>query len=558
MPVMSAAIEYGNYISIIKFVVFIVLFFAWLPLLLWVNRDAKFVRTEALRWTMMMFVAGAAAAVVWLLTPLFIIGILLYLITVSAAALAYVMHRNARVDEYQKVLTAEHIKSLFVNEEKKIKAISKGLGFITANNNEVPAPMPKTPEFIGYKMAQELFDDILWRRASDVIFTPSARGYDIYYRIDGTNVKQQGYEREDIEYFVRYIKHLADLNINERRKPQKGFFNVRKDTEKIQWELTTSGTTAGEQIRLRLVKQYSLMKIEDVGLFGEQIEQIKQLRDRKAGLFIVSGPRQSGVTSTFYALIRNHDPFMNNINTLEKNPAAELANVTQNVFKLSDTGTSTYAKRFQSMLRTGPDIVGIADCQDSKTASLACAAAKDSKMVYVTLEAQSALAALGTWIKLVGDKNLVADTLAGISCQRLVRILCLQCREPYEPNRDLLKKFNMPANKIKLFYRQGQVQYDKHGKPILCEKCQGTGFYGRTGVFETIIISDQIRDIIRQSKTLADIGGQFRRARMLYLQEQALRKVADGITSVNEVIKKFSSQENKQKRKSQPKIDNKK
>ena len=424
MPAMSAAIEYGNYISIIKLVAFMVLFFAWLPLLLWVNRDAGFVRTNALGWTIIIFIAGAAAAIIWLLTPLFIIGILLYLITVIAASLAYVMHRNVRVDEYQKVLTAEHIKSFFVNEDKKIKAISKGLSFITANNNEVPAPMPKTPEFIGYKMAQEFFDDILWRRASDAVFTPSPQGHDIHYRIDGTNVKQQGYEREDIEYFVRYIKHLADLDINERRKPQKGYFNVRKDTEKIQWELTSSGTTVGEQIRLRLVKQYSLMKIKDIGLFGEQFEQIKQLRDQKAGLFIVSGTRQSGVTSTFYALIRNHDPFMNNINTLEKSPAGELANVTQNVFKLSDTGTGTYAKRFQSMLRTGPDIVGIADCQDSKTASLACAAAKDSKMVYVTLEAQSVLFALGTWIKLIGDKNIVAETLTGISCQRLVRILC--------------------------------------------------------------------------------------------------------------------------------------
>ena len=553
MPVMSAAIEYGSYISIIKFVTFIALFFAWLPLLLWVNRDARFVRTNTLSWTVIIFAAGAAAAIIWLLTPLFIIGILLYLITVIAASLAYVMHRNARVDEYQKVLTTEHIKSLFVNEDKKIKAISKGLGFITANNNEVPAPMPKTPEFIGYKMAQEFFDDILWRRASDAVFRPSAQNYDIHYRIDGTNVKQHGYEREDVEYFIRYIKHLADLDINERRKPQKGLFNVRKDTEKILWELTSSGTTAGEQIRLRLVKEYSLMKIEDIGLFSEQIEQIRQLRDQKAGLFIISGPRQSGVTSTFYAMIRNHDPFMNNINTLEKNPAGELTNVTQNIFKLSDTGTSSYAKRFQSMLRTGPDIVGIADCHEAKIASLACAAAKDSKMVYVTLEAQSVLSALGTWIKLIGDKNIVADVLTGISCQRLVRILCQQCREPYEPNRNLLKKFNMPADKIKLFYRQGQPQYDKHEKPILCEKCQGTGFYGRTGVFETIIINDKIRDIIKQSKTLADIGSQFRRARMFYLQEQALRKVAEGTTSVNEVIKEFTSQVNKQKRKPQRK-----
>ena len=553
MPIMSAAIEYGSYISIIKLAVFIVLFFAWLPLLLWVNRDAKFVRTNVLNWTIIMFAAGALGAIIWLLVPLFIIGIPLYLIAVGATSLAYVMHRNARVDEFQKILTAEHIKSLFVNEEKKVNAISKGLQFVTANKNKVPPPMLKTPEFIGYKIAQEFFDDAIWRRAADAVFTPSSQGHTLYYRIDGVAVKQQRREKEDMEYFVRYIKHLADLNINEKRKPQKGLFYVQKDTEKIQWELTSSGTTAGEQIHLRLVKEYSIMKLEDIGLFDEQVEQIQQLRNGKPGLFIISGPKQSGVTSTFYAILRNHDPFMSNINTLEKRPAGELSNVTQNIFKLSDTGTTTYAKRLQTMLRTGPDIVGIADGQDAKTAALTCAAVKDGKIVYTTLDTPSALAALGLWIKLVGDRNLVADTLTGICSMRLIRKLCDQCKEPYQPNIDLLKKFNLPADKIKRFYRQGQTQYDKHGKPLLCEHCQGTGYYGRTGVFETILITDQLRDVIKKSKNLTEIGTQFRRARMLYLQEQALRKVAEGITSVNEVIREFSPQNNPQGRKPQPK-----
>ena len=549
MPIMSAAMEYGGYVSIIKLASFAVLFFVWLPLLLWVNRDAGFVKTNVLNWTVMIFIAGAAGAIMWLLIPLFIIGILLYIIAVGTISLAYVMHRNARVDEYQKVLTVEHIKSFFVNEDKKVKAISKGLGFITANNNEVPPPLPKTPEFIGYKIAQEFFDDVLWRRVSDAIFTPSPQGYNLHYYVDGAIIKQPGREKEDMEYFVRYIKHLADLDINEKRKPQKGFFNVRKDNEKILWELTSSGTTAGEQIKLKLVREYSLMKIDDIGLFPEQVELIKQSRNEKAGLFIISGPKQSGVTSTFYAMIRNHDPFMNNINTLERNQAGDLPNVTQNIFKLSDTGTSTYPRRLQTMLRTGPDIIGVADVQDPKSASLICAAVKDEKILYITLEAQSALAALGGWIKLVGDKNLVAETLTGICNQRLIRVLCDKCKEPYEPNRDLLKKFNMPADKIKLFYRQSPPQYDKHGKPILCEHCQGTGFYGRTGVFETIMITDQLRDAIKQSKTLAEIGSQFRRAKMLYLQEQALRKVAEGITSVNEVIREFSQKDDLKKRK---------
>ncbi len=109
----------------------------------------------------------------------------------------------------------------------------------------------------------------------------------------------------------------------------------------------------------------------------------------------------------------NHDAFINSINTVEKQPAADLLNITQNVFSLSDTGTTTYAKQLQTVVRMGPDIVGVGDCEDAETAQVACAAAKDGKIVYVTLKADSVLQALGKWIKLVGNRNLTAENSAG-------------------------------------------------------------------------------------------------------------------------------------------------
>ena len=161
-------------------------------------------------------------------------------------------------------------------------------------------------------------------------------------------------------------------------------------------------------------------------------------------------------------------------------------------------------------------------------------------MLEIIDDAGSAIEAIGRWINFVADKNLAIDCLVGISNQRLIRKLCQQCRQPYEPNKELLRKHNIPADKIKAFYRPGEALHDKHGKPVICQNCQGTGFYGRTAIFEVIILDNEIKQLLKQVKSSSDIGNIFRRAKMLYLQEQAIRKVAEGVTSINEVIRNLS------------------
>jgi len=540
VELLLAAVEYGGYISPVKFVIFLVLFFLWLSLIGWVYRDAQAVGTKEVFWTGVVVGAGAAATIIWLVVPVFIVGMLFYLVAVGATSVSYVMQRNARVPDFDRVLTAEHIKGLLSSRAKKLEA-EGGFVFITANNNEVPVPEPKTPDFFGYRAAYELFTDIKRRRASDIVFSPRPEGYGVTYYVDGAGLQQPGLARERAEYLIRFLKNLADLGADERRKPQAGCFTVQREEGGIEWELKTAGSTAGEQVILRQVGQYQAKKLDEMGLTSVQCQQLSKLREVNSGVFIVAGPKASGVTTTFYALLRSHDAFLNSINTLEKQPSAELPNVTQNVFTLGDTGTTTYGKKLESVVRMGPDIVGVADCEDAETAQIACAAAKDAKLVYVTLEASNVMQALGKWIKLVGDRNLVAETLVGISAQRLLRKLCEQCKQGYEPDRELLRKFNIPVEKAKVLYRAGKVVYSKRGKATTCEDCQGTGFVGRTGVFETIMIDNRLREVIKQSESLSQIGTEFRRAKMIYLQEQVLRKVVAGETAVNEMVRVFST-----------------
>ena len=541
LDLLLASINYGSYISIIKFIIFLLLFFAWLPLLNWVYQDAKILGTKDVFWTGIVLGAGAAGALIWLLTPIFIAGMLFYIIAVAATSLAYVKHRNARVMDFDRVLTIEHIKSLLVSQEKKLEAL-KGFVFITANDNEVPMPEPRTPDFFGYKIAHEILNDAFRRRASSIIFSPTQQDYQVAYYIDGAAMKQPSIARDQMTYFVRFLKHLADLDTNEKRKPQQGRFKIRQhnQTDEIEWEVTTAGSTAGEQVRLKQITQEHVARLTDIGLMPEQYEKLNKFCEIKRGLFILSGPNKSGVTTTLYALLRNHDAFISSISTLERQPSNHLPNITQNTFKLSDSGTTTFAKKLQAIVRMGPDVIGVADCEDADTAKVACAAAKDGKIVYVTLKADSMMQALGKWLKFVGDRNLVAGTLLGASNQRLLRILCEECKQAYAPDKELFRKFNIPAEKTKVLYRAGKVQYDKHGKPSTCEHCQGTGYFGRTGVFELITMNNDLRKVIQQSKSLPEINTQFRRAKTLYLQEQALRKVIAGQVAINEMIRALS------------------
>jgi type IV pilus assembly protein PilB len=354
-------------------------------------------------------------------------------------------------------------------------------------------------------------------------------------------IKQSPIDKDRMEHFTSFIKNLADLDIEEKRKPQKGKFKTLKEKEMAEWEVNTAGSTAGEKIRIKHIEEETISKLPDIGLTSRDLESLIQLRDKSEGLFIISGPRKSGISTTFYSFIRNHDPFLNNVNTLEMQPSVNLGNVTQNIYTLSDSGVHTYARKLQEISRLGADVIGVADCTDTQTARAACEAATTKKSVYVILEANSVTGALRKWVKLVDDKKMAIRPLLGAINQRLVRKLCEECKQGYQPNKELLRKFNIPADKAKILYRPGKVKYNKRGKGVTCPACQGTGFVGRIGIFETFILDDeQFRKDLINLKSLSEIGSYLRRTKMRYLQEQMLKKVIDGTTAINEMVRILS------------------
>ncbi|MGA2093062.1 MAG: ATPase, T2SS/T4P/T4SS family [Sedimentisphaerales bacterium] len=166
----------------------------------------------------------------------------MYLIAAGAASISYVMHRNAAVPEFQRVLTADHIKDLFAGRTKKTETMRSFI-FISAHNNEVPVPEPKTPDFFGYKAAYNMFKDALYRRTYDIICTPAIENYSVTYYVDGAPLKQPAIPKDQMDYLLRFVKNLAHVDINEKRKPQKGKFTIFQNNKRIEWELSTAGKT---------------------------------------------------------------------------------------------------------------------------------------------------------------------------------------------------------------------------------------------------------------------------------------------------------------------------
>jgi type II secretory ATPase GspE/PulE/Tfp pilus assembly ATPase PilB-like protein len=514
MPdILLTAFDYGGYISPVKLVIFVLFFIGWIPIVKWVFHDTKAVGANSNLWTIVLIAAGFIAAVVWILVPMYFIGLVFYVIAVGASTFSYVLHRDSRVSEYDKILSADGIKNLLQSSKKQTEKLQSFV-FVTANRNVVPVPETRTPEFGGYQAAFDLVNDATYRRAVTVLITPSADIFNIIYSVDGAALKQPDVVKDKMDLCINFLKEIAGLDVNEKRKPQKGIFKVRKNKDDIEWEMITSGSTVGEQAKLVLKTQVEVSTIDQLGFTQQQFNEIKSITSDDQGVILISGPPKSGTTTTFYACMRKHDPFIFGVTTLETDIISTLENVVQNHYSLSDSGMASFSEKLMAMIRMGPDVVGVGVCEDAETAKVCAEAAMDGKLIYLVMNTDNSVQAMAKWMKYIGDRALAVNSLIGISNQRILRRLCDQCKEAYEPNKEILRKFNIPAEKAKVLYRAGKVIYDKHGKPSTCENCQGTGFYGRICIFETIKFDDQLKGYVITAKSIAEIGTAFRKAKM--------------------------------------------
>lgn len=536
----------GPYVNLLKIAVVVGLLFLWALAAQWVDRDTNVVKTKREQWNVIV-ISGAFVGFVALFAPpwpgyLFFAGIAAWLLLAGGALLAYVVHRNGRVIPENRVLTPAHIKQLLGGEKADKAADDKGLRVRLNDHAGKTIPFPQEPEAAkDYEAAQDFLFDLLWRRAADIDMVSGKEKFRVMYRVDGVAAEvPDGIPAEQGERVLRFLKKAAGLNVEEIRRPQTGRIQaalLSHNGDLGYSEVQTSGTTAGERLRLRVQSGPVLRKIDALGIPPQRLESIREMQKRDHGLILVSSPPQSGLTTTQYALLRTHDAYMENIHTLERRKLCELDNMTQRIYEGANADVN-FARMLQSILRREPDIVLVGECEDRETAQIAARAAAEDRRIYMGMVARDSFDALGKFVSYVDDPKLAAKALTGVTAQRLVRVLCTNCREAYRPDAATLKKLNLPADKIEQFYRPPTQQaVDKKGRPVVCLNCQGSGYVGRTGVFEVLKIDDAVRALIAEGAPIDRIKMQCRKSRMYYLQEEGLLKVIDGTTSMNEVLR---------------------
>ena len=251
-------------------------------------------------------------------------------------------------------------------------------------------------------------------------------------------------------------------------------------------------------------------------------------------MFLFGAPPGHGLTTTGYALISRHDAYTSNVKTLEHEIEATMDGVDQVQWDPTNPDVD-FPSSLQSIIRRDPDIVQIAQLTDPETARVAAEPGMDGPLIYIPQRAAGITEQIREWAKLVGDVKPAIKPLALVMNQRLLRSVCPHCRQPYEPSPEQLRKMNLPGDKVKQLYQaSGKVQLKN--KIETCPVCAGSGYFGQTGVFQVMVIGDETRRLLRAGDLKGALA-EARRNKMIYLQEAALRKVVDGETTIDEVVR---------------------
>ncbi len=523
------------YFNPFKLAAFVFVFAIWALYAQWVDKDTVVVNTYRTLWNVLTLAAGAVATVLALFVPLFWVGLLLMVVINAVLMTVYVVHRNGLVREEDRVMTAAHFRRLreegFSGKKKKVEVKEKVR--LTGADRKVVEIPEENEERERYRLVQELMWDAMWRRAASVELMPAKEAVKVTYLVDGMPIEREPMVREEAEPVVSFLKEIGGLNLEERRKPQTGQILAAIGQNKHKVLVRTDGSTAGEKLTLRIFHDEETLKVGDLGFNPKQLEAVMALRDVSPGLVLLSAPTNQGLTTSIYSFTRTHDRFLQNVQTIEFEKEMDIDNVTQKTFSTAEG--KTFTEVLLKLVRSDPDIIVLPELRDRESAAVASQAAAQKQKVYVGLVAEDVFDALRKWITLVGDKALVAKSLLALSNQRLVRLLCTECKEAYKPDAQMMRKLNLPADKV--LYRAPEQQFDKHGRPIECQACQGTGYVGRTGVFDWVTVDDGLREVIRRSTSLNDIQSYLQKRGAMGLQAQALQKVLAGTTSMQEVAR---------------------
>jgi len=370
-------------------------------------------------------------------------------------------------------------------------------------------------------------------KASDIHFEPFENEYKMRYRIDGVLYEMVPPPKYIAAALSSRIKVMANLDIAERRMPQDGRISLTVQGKPVDLRVSVLPTMFGESVVLRVLdRSQAMFDLGRLGLRPDDHELVRRLIHKPNGIIIVTGPTGCGKTTTLYAAMSELNNVETKLITIEDPIEYDIDGLIQVQIK-PDIGL-TFARCLRHILRQDPDIILVGEIRDLETAEIAAQASLTGHVVFTTLHTNDAPSAIARLLDLGVEPFLITATLEGIIAQRLVRRICENCKEPYEPTEAQLAELQLTPDDVK-----GKKFYYGRG----CRKCNKTGYRGRTGIFEIMTFNDEIRDLIMNQASTAILRTAGQKFGMKLLRDSGLAAIYDGITTIDEVVKETIMEE---------------
>jgi type IV pilus assembly protein PilB len=364
-------------------------------------------------------------------------------------------------------------------------------------------------------------------RASDIHFEPFETEFRIRYRVDGALYEMAPPPKHLALPVISRLKVMANLNISERRLPQDGRINLHILGRQVDLRVSTLPTQFGESVVLRVLDRAAVnLEIESLGLPKNIYDFVTEVIQRPNGIFVVTGPTGCGKTTTLYSCLRRVNAIDSKLLTAEDPVEYDIEGIMQ--VAINDAVGMTFGKALRSFLRQDPDIIMVGEMRDLETAQISIQASLTGHLVLSTLHTNDAPGAVTRLIDMGVEPFLISSTLMAVLGQRLVRTICKNCRTPFEPTESQLETLNLSPHDLgdKVFH---------YGRG--CSTCNDTGYKGRKGIFELLIIGDAVRALINERAPTVVMRQKAVELGMVTLREDGLRGIFEGDTTIEEVVK---------------------
>ncbi len=415
------------------------------------------------------------------------------------------------------------ISRVYEGGKSQVEDIVENLGLKVESREDVEALKDLASEAPIIKLVNLIIGRAVEAGASDIHIEPFEREVKVRYRIDGVLHEVETLPKSVLPAVVSRIKIMARLNIAERRVPQDGRIKMRMGGKNVDIRVASLPKVFGEEVVMRLLDQSNvMMDLESLGFPKDVLEKYYKVLSSSNGMILVTGPTGSGKTTTLFASLKRLNKPEVKIITIED--PVEYVIEWVNQIQVNPQVGLTFASGLRSIVRQDPDIIMVGEIRDLETAEIAVHAALTGHLVFSTLHTNDAPGAITRLIDMGVEDFLVASSVICILAQRLVRVICENCKEEYKPPESMIKAFGL---------ENGEVLYKGRG----CKECGYTGYKGRTGIYEMLVVTDGIRNLITKGVDSETIKKKAIEEGMRTLFQDGLEKAKKGITTLEEVIR---------------------